>query len=83
MDKQINRKEKTVDEFGRILIPKSIRKQFDLKPGDTLCYEVDADRIILRRPVEKCIFCDSSENVQTVMGRPVCAACKEKIKTKE
>lgn len=83
MDKQISRKEKTVDEFGRILIPKSIRKQFGLQPGDTLSYEVDADRIILRRPIEKCIFCDSSENVQTVMGRPVCTSCKERIKTEE
>lgn len=83
MDKQASRKEKTVDEFGRILIPKSIRKQFDLKPGDTLCYEVDADRIILRRPVEKCIFCNSSESVHTVMGRPICDVCKNKLKEQE
>lgn len=80
MEQQTNKSIKTVDEFGRILIPKSIRTQMDIKPGDTLCYQVDADRIILRKTVEKCIFCNGDIGVTTVMGRPVCSACIEKLK---
>ena len=83
MDMQNNKNSKTVDEFGRILIPKSIRTRFGIKAGDVLCYDVEADRIILRRPVEKCIFCGSEENVKSVMGRPICLACKEKIKSND
>lgn len=71
---------KTVDEFGRILIPKHIRTQFGIKIGDTFSYEVDADKIILRRPVERCIFCDAEDDVQRIMDRPVCKNCIEKIK---
>lgn len=80
MNNQNAKSIKTVDEFGRILIPKYIRSQFGIKPGDTLYYEVDADRIILRRPIEKCIFCEDAQNVEQVMGRPVCKNCVEKIK---
>lgn len=82
MDSQNAKSIKTVDEFGRILIPKYIRNQFGIKAGDTLYYEVDADRIILRRPTEKCIFCGSEQSVEAVMGRPVCKDCVEKIKNK-
>ncbi|MBO5980852.1 MAG: AbrB/MazE/SpoVT family DNA-binding domain-containing protein [Clostridia bacterium] len=80
MDEKNKKNIKTVDEFGRILIPKSIRKQFGINSGDNLVYEVDADRIILRRPTEKCIFCQSEEGVETTMGRPVCKKCMEKLK---
>ena len=81
MDNQNSKSVKTVDEFGRILIPKYIRSQFGIKPGDTLYYEVDADRIILRRPMEKCIFCGGEQSVEQIMSRPVCKNCIEKIKT--
>lgn len=80
MDNQNSKSIKTVDEFGRILIPKYIRTQFGIKSGDTLYYEVDADRIILRRPTEKCIFCSAEQDVESVFGRPVCKSCVEKIK---
>jgi ABC-type multidrug transport system ATPase subunit len=42
---------------------------------------VDADRIILRRPTEKCIFCQSEAEVENTMGRPVCKKCMEKLKS--
>lgn len=82
MDNQNTKNTKTVDEFGRILIPKYIRNQFGIKAGDTLYYEVDADRIILRRPTEKCIFCGSELGVEQIMDRPVCKDCVDKIKNK-
>lgn len=72
---------KVIDEFGRILIPKYVRVQFGIKSGDTLCYEVDADRIIMRRPVERCIFCENEGDIESVMGRPVCKSCVEKFKS--
>ncbi len=80
MEQLAKKNTKTVDEFGRILIPKNIRTKFGIKAGDDLRYEVDADRIILRRPTEQCIFCESSENVSRIMDRPICAECLNKIK---
>jgi AbrB family looped-hinge helix DNA binding protein len=37
----------TVDSAGRVLIPKPLRKQLHLGPGDTLQLESDGDRITL------------------------------------
>ena len=40
--------ETTVDNYGRIVIPKSIRKQLNLSPGEHLIIELIKDRIILK-----------------------------------
>lgn len=38
----------TVDSAGRIVIPKNIRKQFRLAPGDTLLLEGKGDELCLK-----------------------------------
>ena len=44
----------TVDKAGRIVIPKPLRDELRLEPGDGLQLERDGDRIILR-PVREAI----------------------------
>ena len=43
--------ETTLDRFGRIVIPKKIRNDFNLKPGDQIRIEKGEKTIILK-PVE-------------------------------
>ena len=38
----------TLDKFGRIVIPKAIRDDLDLQPGDVLDIEEEARCIVLR-----------------------------------
>jgi AbrB family looped-hinge helix DNA binding protein len=38
----------TIDKAGRVVIPKSLRDELRLAPGDTLAMEFDGDRVILR-----------------------------------
>ena len=38
----------TLDKFGRVVIPKAIRDELGLHPGDVLDVEEDARRIVLR-----------------------------------
>jgi AbrB family looped-hinge helix DNA binding protein len=38
----------TLDKAGRLVIPKGLREDLELGPGDTLEVECEADRIILR-----------------------------------
>ncbi len=39
-----------VDEKGRILLPKELRKKMDIKPGEEfLITDIDADAVILKR----------------------------------
>ncbi|MEM8858861.1 MAG: AbrB/MazE/SpoVT family DNA-binding domain-containing protein [Chloroflexota bacterium] len=39
--------EAAIDKFGRILIPKKVRKQLNLKSGDELEITIEDNRIIL------------------------------------
>jgi AbrB family looped-hinge helix DNA binding protein len=38
----------TLDKAGRVVIPKSLRDELRLVPGDTLAMEFDGDRVTLR-----------------------------------
>lgn len=38
-----------VDDLGRIVIPKEIRRTMKIREGDEMCFSVDKDSIIIRR----------------------------------
>lgn len=42
--------EATIDRFGRIVIPKKIRDDFNLKPGSQIHFE-EAEKTIVLKPV--------------------------------
>jgi len=39
----------TIDRAGRVVIPRLLRDEFHLEPGDTLRLESDGERLTLRR----------------------------------
>ena len=43
--------ETTLDKFGRIVIPKEIRDDFNLKPGSQIRIE-EGDQVIILKPFE-------------------------------
>jgi AbrB family looped-hinge helix DNA binding protein len=43
----------TIDERGRVLVPKDLRAQFGLEPGSPVIVEADADGIKLRRALPR------------------------------
>lgn len=71
-----------IDKLGRIVIPKPIRKKYDLNVDDTLEMFTEAEGIILRKYAESCIFCGDSHDVLSIHGKPVCTKCLNEIKTK-
>jgi len=40
--------ETTLDKFGRVVIPKEIRDDLSLKPGEVLQIEISGDEVILK-----------------------------------
>lgn len=38
-----------IDDLGRIVIPKEIRRTMKIREGDEMCLSVDKDSIIIRR----------------------------------
>ena len=69
-----------VDKLGRIVIPKEIRKQFDIV-DDEDCFEifVEDDKMILRKYQPGCLFCGESEGTVTLKGHVVCKECSKKL----
>ena len=71
-----------VDNLGRVVIPREIRKQFDVENGvDSFEIFVDGDKIILRKYQPSCIFCGEMDNTITYNGHVVCKTCAEKLFT--
>ena len=70
---------KEIDKLGRIVISKDIRKHLNINTGDALKIEADDDSIIIRKAENKCIFCNSSENLKKHMNKCVCQECLNSI----
>ncbi|WP_240416404.1 AbrB/MazE/SpoVT family DNA-binding domain-containing protein [Paenibacillus periandrae] len=68
-----------VDQLGRIVLPKSLRKRYQMNEGDPVEILVSGDHIILERFRPRCIFCSSMEQVTEFKGRQVCAECMGEI----
>jgi AbrB family looped-hinge helix DNA binding protein len=53
---------------SQIVIPISIRKRLDLKPGDTVEIDAEGERIIIRkvRPLKNVHFCSSSRKAKVL-----------------
>ncbi len=67
---------KRIDEVGRIVLPKELRKMFDLKEDvDSVEIFVEGDQIILKKYLPCCIFCKTTENIVNFKGQKVCGKC--------
>ncbi len=64
-----------VDQLGRIVLPKSLRKRYQMNEGDPVEILVQGDHIILERYRPKCVFCGSMEQVSDFKERSICNQC--------
>ena len=71
---------RSVDELGRIVIPKEMRRQIGIDNTDPVEFYVDGDKIIIEKYRQLCHFCSSSEDVSEFKGRCVCRVCIEELK---
>ena len=71
---------RSIDELGRIVVPKEMRKKMDIKCDDPVEIFVEDDKIILRKFVPNCIFCGKSDMIEEFSGKKICRACLDEIK---
>lgn len=71
-----------IDTAGRIVLPKSIRKTFDLKDDiDAVEISVEGDSIILKKYTPACMFCGGDEGLVEYMGHRICSKCVRELTT--
>ena len=68
-----------VDDLGRVVIPKELRKTLNIDIKDSMEIFVNGDQIILKKYQPSCIFCENVENVTDFQGKNICAECLAKI----
>lgn len=71
-----------LDKLGRIVLPKELRKVFNIENEDYLEIYVENDKIVLKKYAPTCIFCGSSTDVEEYKGKNVCRSCIEELKEK-
>jgi transcriptional pleiotropic regulator of transition state genes len=64
-----------VDQLGRIVLPKSLRKRYQMNEGDPVEILVQGDHIILERYRPRCVFCGSMEEVREFKERYLGSVC--------
>ena len=68
-----------IDALGRIVLPKSIRKIYNLKERDGVEIFTDGDMIILKKYAPFCIFCGEQENLIKYKDKNICKNCAFEI----
>jgi transcriptional pleiotropic regulator of transition state genes len=64
-----------VDQLGRIVLPKSLRRRYLMNEGDPIEILVQGDHIILERYRPRCVFCTSVEGVVDFKDKYICRIC--------
>ncbi len=71
---------RNIDELGRLVIPKEMRKKMGIGESSPVEIFVEDDRIIVTKYQDSCIFCGSSSELRNFKGKRVCLSCAEEIK---
>lgn len=66
-----------VDELGRVVIPKELRRTLGIDNGDPIEIFMDGDKIVLRKYVPGCVFCENGVDTTYFKGKVVCKSCLE------
>ena len=68
-----------IDELGRIVLPKEIRRTLGIDEKDPLEIYVEEDRIILTKFSEMCTFCGQVKDLKKYIGKCVCLKCAKSL----
>ena len=74
---------KRVDEVGRIVLPRSLRKKHGLEAETYVDVFVDdSGQVVLQRATSCCVICGGADDLKTLRGDRdfVCIHCRTKIK---
>ena len=72
-----------VDELGRVVVPKELRRQLGIGDNDPVEIYMDEDKIILKKYQPCCHFCASEEELVDFKGKKICTLCLAELGVKQ
>lgn len=66
------------DNLGRLVIPKEVRKQLGILPGEPVSMTFKDDKVIIEKYRDTCFLCGKQAvNYYEVHNKHVCQECKD------
>lgn len=73
---------RNLDNLGRVVIPKEMRKLLSIEVGDPVEIIKDKNTVVLKKYGNRCVFCDGDEGLVEFQENYVCEKCLSKLKNK-
>ena len=70
---------RTIDELGRIALPKIVREYLGIFEGDKFEILIENGRINLARHSPSCLACNDDTDVQKLNRTYLCGECRDAI----
>ena len=70
-----------VDDLGRIVLPRELRKVLEINERDSMEIFVDGGSIILKKYEPSCSFCGNADNITVFKGKNICQSCLNQLKS--
>ncbi len=65
-----------IDELGRVVIPRELRKTFNIKDNaDSVEFFTEGETIILKKHEPSCMFCHESTDIINYKDHKICKHC--------
>ena len=71
---------RNIDELGRIVIPKEMRKMLGIANSDPVEISCDGESINIKKYKEVCIICSADTELTQIFNKKLCYSCIAKIK---
>jgi len=68
------------NEFGKVVIPKILRRTMGIAKNDLLEIYVDREKIIISKYEPTCVFCSQADEVKYIKDKTVCVHCINELK---
>lgn len=71
---------KTIDDLGRIVLPKEIRKSLGFEIRSSVELYVDGESLIITKSKNACIICGSNDDLTEYKNKCICQKCIDDLK---
>ena len=69
-----------VDNLGRIVVPKELRKTLDINEADPMEIYINGEEIVLRKYKKGCHCCGEMKGLENILGLDICPKCRKELK---
>lgn len=73
---------KKISKHGAVTIPRAIRAELGIYPGDGIEIDVQNDKIVIGRHKNGCICCGNTVNLIKQGDKYICSSCVQELAAK-